>query len=283
MNVGNMLTHAWKMLGEPSDLDPDTTQGRIDLLTGLNLAIKAVASWKDPVRGYFFNYNKFRKEIFKKYTPLTGTAGSGSDEYEVDIDDLPNGETDISGSIISVNDENRLVYDNSGTTLYVHPGFSDTTSNEEYTLYPRWLFIDSTDFIEVLKVEDYDQGVAISNADAKDVYLNRLPDIGNPGRFYRVGNRIYFDQPPEDETLFRLWVFRLPKTVSEDTETPELPESVHYGIILWTVYWGYQWKQEPRDAYAAQERFKNYMRSVKSEYDVKDEMRDEFSLSIRVE
>lgn len=283
MQVGDMLEQIWKLLGEPTDLNPDSSSGRTLLLKGLNLAIKQVAAWKDPVRGWFFNYNKFRKEVFKHYSPLTNTAGSGSDDTDVEISSLPTGETDIAGAILSIDGEDRIIISNNGTTCTVGNAFSNSVGGKEYTLYPRWLNLGSYRFIEVLKVEDYDNKLQLSNASLTEDYLQDLGTIRDPQNFYRIGDRVYFDTAPEEERLYRLWLFRLPKEVTSDVEEPELPEQVHFGIILWAVYWGYQWKQEPRDAYAAQERFKDFMRSLKTEYDVKDEMRNSFNLSIRTQ
>lgn len=283
MNTGQILQQSWVLLGEPSDLNPNTAQGRIYLLQGLNEAVKAVASYKDKVTGHFFNFNQFRAEAYLSYNIYTGTADAASTDQTVILANLPSGDTDISGAILTINGENRVIMSNTGVTCIVAEPFSNTASGESYTLRKRWINIpDSIDYIEVLKVEDLTNSRELTRAGNHEVYLNSLETTGTPGNWYRIGKRIYMDVVPSTAFTMRIWYYRMPAEVVVNSNVPELPSNFHFGIVLWTVYWGYQWMQEPNDAYAAQRRFEEFMRTRQSQNDVKDSMNQEFQLTIRI-
>lgn len=285
MTVGQILLQAWKQLGEPSDLNPsDTTgTGRSYLLQGLNRAISAVAFFKDSQSKEHYRFNQFRKEVYIKYTPTTGTGQLGGSTSVLVLSALPAGETDLAGAIVTVGDETVVIASNTGVTCQLVDDLTATSTGQSYTLYPRWLRIPGgTEFIEVLKVEDMTNTIELNRSGQEIDHLEEMTTVANPSAYYRIGNKIYFNTVPTETTYFRVWLFRSPATVSIDSDTPELPESMHFGIVLWLVYWGYQWMNEPTDAYAAQNRFTNYMRTTKNEMDVRNEMTDYYDLTIKV-
>jgi len=284
MTTGEILTQSWKLLGEPSDLNPNTTSGRIYLLQGVNEAIRAVASYKDKVTRQFFRYNQFRDEMYLSYNQFTGTTGSGSTVNTVALNSLPVGETNISGATLSINGENRVIISNTGVTCQVEEPFSNATASQSYTLSLRWVNIPSdVDFIEVLAVENIDNQTQLERAAKDDTYLSTLGETGTPTQWYRIGRRIYFNTCPDSDFNLRAWYYRMPRPVSVDSNIPELPSNFHFPIVVWTTYWGYMWMQEPTEAYAAQRRFENLMRVRVSQFDVKDMMNQSYNLSIRVQ
>lgn len=284
MTTGEILTQSWKLLGEPSDLNPNTTQGRIYLLQGVNEAIRAVASYKDKVTRYVFRYNQFRDEMYLSYNIYTGTVGSGSTVNTVNINSLPTGETDISGSTLTIGSESRVIISNSGVSCQVEEPFSSDPTGEEYQLSLRWVNIPETvDFIEILVLEDIDNQTSLTRAGKDDTYLNNLGQTGNPTEWYRIGRRIYFNTCPNESFHLRAWYYRMPREVSGNTSIPELPSNFHFPVVVWTTYWGYMWMQEPTEAYAAQRRFENLMRVRVSQMEIKDAMNQSYNLSVRVE
>jgi len=285
MTVGQILNQAWKMLGEPTDLNPDdiTGTGRIFLLEGLNAAIKAVAFFKDGQTREHYRFNQFRKEVYIKYQATSGTGQLGGSTTVLVLSSLPAGETDIAGSVVTVAGETTVIASNVGVTCTLIEPLSATTSGASYSVYPRWIRIPGgTEFIEVLKVEDMTNTVELTRSGQEIDHLSEIETVSNPSSYYRIGNKVYLNTVPSDSIYFRLWLFRAPATVLINSTTPELPASMHFGIILWLVYWGYQWMNEPTDAYAAQNRFTNYMRTTRNEMDVRNEMTDHYDLSIRV-
>lgn len=284
MTTGEILTQSWKLLGEPSDLNPNTTQGRLYLLQGVNEAIRAVASYKDKVTGSFFRYNQFRDELYLSFSVYSGTAQAGSTVNTVIISSIPSGETDISGSTIKIGSESRVIVSNTGVTCQVEEPFSNDPTGEDYTLHLRWVNIPETvDFIELLKVEDIDNQTPLNPSPKYDTYLTNLGETGSPTEWYRIGRRLYFNLCPDEDFNIRVWYYRMPRTVSVDTNVPELPSNFHFGIVIWTTYWGYMWMQEPTEAYAAQRRFADFMRTTKNQLEVKDMLRQDYNLSVRVE
>lgn len=285
MTVGQILLQSWKMLGEPSDLNPNDTTGtgRAYLLQGLNRAIRAVAFYKDWQSKEHFRYNQFRKEVFAKYTATTGTGAVGGSTSVLVLATLPTGEIDLTGAVATIGSETVVIASNSGVTCQLAEDLSATSVGAAYTIYPRWINIPSAQsYIEILKVEDMANDSELTRAPEEDTFLTNITNISPPSEYYRIGSRIYFNTVPSENGYFRLWLYRSPATVTSDLEVPELPESLHFGIILWLVYWGYQWMNEPTDAYAAQNRFTNYMRTTRNEMDVRNEMTDYYDLTIRV-
>jgi hypothetical protein len=286
MTVTEIMNQIYELTGRPSNLNP-TVVGSASwttLLAGVNLAIKSVASYKDKVTGRFFHYNQFRKEGFLTYTPITGTVGATSTTTSINLGSLPSGETDVSGSILSINGEEKIIISNTAAgVVTVHDAFSSITVGDDYTLYRRWINIPSAwNFYEILTVDDIDNDASLYRAHDSERFLTSLVSITNPSYYYRVGRRLYLNTVPEEATDFRVWYYRLPATVTGGDSEVELPESSHFAVVLWGVYWAYQFLQEPNDAYAAQLRFADYMRTMKSEYDVKDSMNQKYSLSIKI-
>lgn len=284
MTTGEILTQSWKLLGEPSDLNPNTTQGRIYLLQGVNEAVRAVASYKDKVTGQFFKYNQFRDELYLSYSVYSETVQAGSTVNTVIIGSLPSGETDLSGSTLEVGSESRVIISNTGVSCQVEEPFTSDPTGEDYTLHLRWVNIpDTVDFIELLKVEDIDNQTQLNPGAKDNTYLTNLGQTGNPTEWYRIGRRLYFNTCPDEDFNLRVWYYRMPQSVSANASVPELPSNFHFAIVLWTTYWGYMWMQEPTEAYAAQRRFQDFMRTTKNQMDVKDMLRQNYNLSVKVE
>ena len=284
MTAERIMRDAWKMLGEPSDLNPNDVSGtgRSDLLHGLNTAIRAVAFYKDYTTKEQFRFNEFRREIYVSYAPVTGTAQVGGGVDTVVLSSLPSGITDLAGAIITIGGENRVIGSNVGVTCALLNDLSATSVGEAYTIYPRWVLIPAgTEFIEVLKVEDFTNLSELLLAPEEEDFFSQATTVGSPSSYYRIGRRIYFNTPPEEEMAFRIWLYRAPTIITQGTQTPELPESYHFAILLWLVYWGYQWENEPTDAYAAQMRFTNFMRTTRHELDLRRDMSDAYTLGVR--
>jgi hypothetical protein len=282
MVLGDILNQAWKLLGEPSDLNPADATGREYLIQGLNQGQNAIAAWKDPIRGIFFYYNQFRKHGFIQYAVNTGTLSGGSTTSVVILSSSP--ELDLVGSVLVINGEERVIILNTGGTCTVDEPFTTVTAGDAYALHRKWINIPATvRFLEVLKVEDFGDKQELRRMHDSDVGLAQDGQTGTPTEWFRVGQRIYFNQAPDEGKVYRFWYFSLPTPFTNaDTAESQLPESVHFGLVMWLVYWGYQWMQEPNDAYAAQERFKNYMRSIQNESDVKDYMNQSYRLTVKM-
>ena len=284
MTAGQIMLQAWKMLGEPSDLNPsDTTgTGRAYLLQGLNRAIRAVAFYKDWQSKEHYRYNRFRKEIFVKYSTYSGVGQTGGSTSTLVLSALPATETDLAGAVVTIGSDTVVIASNVGVTCQLADDIAISSVGQTYMLYPRWLRIPAgTDYVEVLTVENMSQQTELRRSGNEETFLSNINSVSLPSEYYRVGDRIYFNTVPDSEGFYRLWLYRSPALVVSDTETPELPESVHFGIVIWLVYWGYQWMNEPTDAYAAQNRFTNFMRTTKSEMDMRNEMTDYFDLQVR--
>lgn len=284
MTSEQIMLQAWKMLGEPSDLNPSdiTGTGRSYLLQGLNRAIRAVAFYKDYQTKEQFRFNQFRKEVYLKYDVTSGTGQIGGSTSVLVLENLPTGITDLTGAVVVIGDDTSVIGSNVGVTCQLVKEISATSTGAAYTVHPRWIEVPAgVEFIEVLKVEDMTNEVELQRSSEEEDHFSEILQSGIPANYYRIGRKIYFNVVPDEATYYRIWLFRAPALVTQGTETPELPESLHFGIVLWLTYWGYQWMNEPTDAYAAQNRFTNYMRTNRHELDMRNEMTDHYTLDVR--
>jgi len=52
------------------------------------------------------------------------------------------------------------------------------------------------------------------------------------------------------------------------SDEPEIPDQYHYGLVLWTIEWGYRRNGESGDKYSTKRDFIDFMRSVKGTDDM---------------
>lgn len=287
MTANEIITLTWKILGEPTDLNPSTATGLAYLLNIINQAQRAVAMWKDDVRMRQFRYRKFQKEFFQQVSVVSNNPAAGSTVSTLVINgtDYTNfGETDLAGMVVMVNDEYRTVMTNTGVTLTVDEDFTTAPAiTDTYYLYPKWIYLaQDTAYVEILKVQDLDTEVELQKAIKEDTFLNDIREVGDPNYYYHVGRRIYFDIAPENTRWFRMFKFVLPADLALLTDIPELPPSIHHGIVLYAVHLGYKWMQEPQSAYAAFQDFTKFMRTTRDEWDVVNDMNQSLTNTVRI-
>lgn len=79
---------------------------------------------------------------------------------------------------------------------------------------------DSTDLLTKINLRDYDDSPVSS---------------GKPQSYVIVGNNIYLQPTPDSAYDVRLRFWRLPVTMTDDTDTPELPERYHHLLVRYTL------------------------------------------------
>ena len=70
-------------------------------------------------------------------------------------------------------------------------------------------------------------------------YLRWGVQAGEPRQFALAGNTIIFDKSPNTTMVFSLSVYRLPKPLNLDTDTPELPSQYHEPLLHWVRHRAY--------------------------------------------
>lgn len=289
---GQIKEVVWKNLGEPDDLTPyynSETPGvnRVgatlasDSLLGLyvNKAQLAVSTWSDPVSSRKYRWKGSKKNYFLYGELETGTVVSGS-EWIIQVSSDMSVEV---GDAIEVNDEIRYVMDVVGQEITLAEDLSSAPSaGDVVTRYPTYLTISDVDILEVLKVEDLTNSTTLERFDKSETDLFSLDDPGEPTKWDKRGDRLYFDKPIDGRYRFRLFVYKQPVDMSNDSQYSELPNQVEYGIILKSMQYGFLHMNEEMSASYAYNDFNKFMRTTQDEWDMDGIMDDGAGSSVEL-
>jgi hypothetical protein len=318
MDLDLIRDEIWRALGEPTDLDPDTdtTYNNGPLLTFVtNEAQRHVANWKDPVSGRHIRIRNLFATLYYSSTTVTDSiassnnttfpytvtftgsnVGSNDDQYNGWILEMTSGDED--GKLQIITD-----YVGSSLTATIHEVYgTGVAAADTCKLYKRFEYLlPSTDnwvaehiqlpaesnnyrsegnLIEVLKITDIAESRVLERALRTDNFPNFNLSHGDPNKWYRYGNRIFYDINVDEQKFFEVEYYRNPTEMSDATDEPELPEQFHYAIVLWGIWWGFKRSLETNMAYSAKKDFEDEMRRLKSQYDVQDE-RENNSIKLR--
>lgn len=286
MTLAEMRTDVYELLGEPSDLDPAVSTTRLDF--AINQGVKKVAMWKEPGLGQVRFRDLFASAYFKSHTEdETLAAGSTVNTLVLDASGPDNDDAYLNWTV-EVGSEQVLVVDYVGSThtAYLASDLSAApASATAITFYQsHFLILPSssplsslnitkpTGFVEILKIVDMKQNQELDMVNRTEKFTDI--STGDPTEYYRFGNDIIFNYAVSDERYFELEYYRLPATLVNDTDEPELPEAFHYAVILWAIWWGYRRSEESSLAYSTKRDLVDFMRTTKTEYDVSYERKD---------
>jgi hypothetical protein len=282
-----------------------TTSGSVKLLQKLNEAQKFIASYKDPSSGYHLRLHSLVNSMFFKTYIIDDTVASVSDTtfpYSITLANSSGllGTTDdrynewiLELTSGSASGQVRLITDYTGATytFYVHDDYdTDPAAADTVKLYKRWMYLlpathafvsehislpTVTDvsradgnLVEVLKIEDVEQQKELDKSERTERFSAYINGYGDPGEWYRSGNKIYFNENQRTPKWFKLEYFRLPTNLVAATDEPEIPEMFHQGIVLHMLEWAYRRQQEFTAAYSMNQRLLQLLREQKSQYDV---------------
>lgn len=282
-----------------------STAGAVRLRTALNLGQRAVAHWKDPQNGKRLRFRQLWGDGYFQNTVLSLTpaaqVGAGTTEY-LDVT-VSTASTDrFNGWVLDVDSEQSHIVKTqyvNPTTLRLYPATSldnASTNYEASTAYMRknfsFLFpagsthawtgdhivlpsgdanLHQGDALEVVKVYDMTNEVELPEATRGERFILSSDEIGDPGMWYKYGHRLYFDKAPEEKDWYRYEYYRDPQEMTALTDSPEIPETYHWGIVLWAIEWGYRRSGESGEKYSNKRDFQDFMRSVSSIWDVRFE------------
>ena len=312
MTLDQLRDDAWNAGGKPSDLDPDTdTQdGGSPILTRIaNEAQRQVALWKDPSTGRHMRFRRLISELYFKSVLTSETlddAATDASNVVLPSTDVGTQDDRYNGWGLEIGSETKLITDYVGSTrtATVHEAFATTPAvGNAYKLYKRfWLLVPSThawvadhislpatsdryraegNLYEVLKIEDLVDTRVLDKAERTEAFTNFVVAVGDPREWFRLGNRLYVDTNVDEAKWFRMEYYRLPTDMSAATDEPEIPETFHYGINLWMIWWIHRRRMESDEAYATKRDFVDYMVTHRTEAEVADE-RASASMSLRL-
>lgn len=296
----------WELLGEPSDLDPDTAAGWAKLLRWANEGQRGIASYKFPdgrlIRFPCLQAVKYFNAVFHTGTLVGGAAASGSTPAyaQFDVADTSIGVTDeqytewiieITGGTGS--GQTRLItsYNGGSKIAYVNEDWTtapDSTST--YQVSKRWYQIVGSGsalasenivinpvntFTDLLGVWDASGKTYLERSPARsDIFLDTIDQAGEPTSYYFRGNRIVFNYAPDEVQTFRLEYYRQPVEMTATTDYPEIPDAWHQAIALAARWFGFCRAQESAMAYSAKRDFQERMQTIRQSLEMSYELED---------
>ena len=300
MTLDTIVTEIWKNLGEPSDLDPDSdvSDGGNPMLWHVaNLAQRRIASYKS-LRGRIFRLNNLTSDMYFKSTIIEGTLTAVGTVSTIVFPtaDVGDGDDRYNGWVVKKGTEYRLLvdYDEGTLTGTPHEDFDTAPAiGDTYGLYKKFSILLESDhawagehlilpsvtdrwrsdgnLLEVLKITDLENERTLEKATRGKDFVGMQTSIGDPSKWYRFGNKLYFNCACEEEKWFKLEYYRLPTDMTLSTSEPEIPEQFQYGIILWGTEWGYRREGESNEKYSTKRDFIEFMEQTISGMDVEDE------------
>lgn len=307
MTLELLRNEIWRHTGEQSDINPvtDTQYNSGPLLTWVvNEAQRQIASWKNPKNDRIFRIRSLINELYFKSFYLTNTLDQDSSSLTIVLPSTDvGGQNDrYNGWIVRVNGESRLIVDYDGATYTGTVNEAWTTSpitGDTYELYKRFsLMLPSThtwvgdhiqlpaesdrhladgNLTEPLKIIDLARQDELDKAKNSEAFEDEMFSASDDaGKWYRKGNRLYFQHPVNEERWYKMEYYRMPTDLSAATDEPEIPSFLHYGIVLWGIIWGFSRQQESASKWSAQQDFNNFMESRISTFDVEFERSEDY-------
>ena len=297
MTVNDIVYDMYQSLGEPTDLDPSSVSGLATMLRAVNQSIERVASWKDPITGRFLRVPELRGEYTFQVEKPTGTWGialptEGAFEFTAPAELALYAE----GNIIVLDGTSMYCYFASGTSVYtkdaVPAGLEDGFTWE---VYRKNVFVGKVTgetpndidvigdtanqvpgkFIDVMRLWDLTSSTPLSRGPKGSDYLDASYTVGQPALWTKLGNVIFFDTHLIEDKWFKMEYYKIPKQVTTLAETPELPENLHYAVLLAGLEWGYMRSGETTEKYSIKQDLKEFFRSFKSTQDMYEDQYDQ--------
>lgn len=281
LTVEQMMVEVWESLGEPGTLDiydgdgnvSVSTEGGAKVLRAINSGQLAVCAWRDDAKRRSFRFKTFYQEQYLSVTVGGGAAGSGNTTSVLQLAAGDQGQNDnyYQGWVVEVGSEGRLVVASDSTSVTVgRPFGAAPATGATYTLTKRWMTVDLSGGVEdVIGLVDVTSDLVLDEGQAHDFFEGRREEVGDPGSWYRSGNRLYLDVAPDTDRYFMAQLYRLPTTLSALADESELPPQFHRGIVLWALgYWGFAREMEPAMAYSFQRKFTDFMKETMTEYEM---------------
>lgn len=296
MTFEEIATDVWELLGEPTDLDfrdnegvlSTTSNGWIRLMRAARTAQVAISKWRNPRTGKRFRHYGMSEVLTLSVTPaVEGTITSVNNEgIAIGVDNVLgmnahstwyfkhiNAESEVQyGRIISSGDLQITLYD----ALSREPQVGDS-----YALIPPFIELPQSN-IGVMRVVYLNDSKEIPIARPESITFDRSATLGAPSFYYQIHDRIYIDRIPEDDGVFYVEVERYPEFNSDPAGLPDIPESVHYAMVLHMAGWGFgrylnaEMRKSMRDEYL------EYMNTIQLPKDLELDRQDD-SFGIRKE
>ena len=306
MTLLEIYTEIWEHTGEINDLDPSVDATRLTWV--VNEGQRQVAFWKDPVTQRPLRIHSLMGELFftSSFVSSTLDADAPADnKITFPGADVSDQESRYNGWIAESGGQSRIITSYNNYIATLHKDWDTTpSSGDTYKLYKRfWLIVDSSDpwqsehitipasstkyrtegnLLGILKIEDLEDEVDLRKAAKGRTYPSLMMSTGTPNRWWQSGRKLYMDYCLDEARTFKAEYLRHPTKMSAASDTPEIPEIFHWGIVLWGIMWGFSREQEAPDKYSAKRDFLDFMRQTKSVYEMELESIEDYG-SLQIE
>ncbi len=303
MTVEDLVVETFEALGEPSDLPVYTTgtttvslleTGTIKILKWINRAYKRILNWKFP-NGSQVRFPAQSGEMFFSTKVLTGTASAGTASTitlagTIATDDNYNGWlvhiTSGTGS-----GQKRLIVDyTSGLVATVDHDWDTTPdATSVFALYKRRYWFRGASAVDlaeniplspvseiaaVLKVSCPEDASDLPRGARIETYMANTLESGDPSSYLDLGDSIFFDIFPDTTRWYRLEYSKIVSSLAALADEPNLPESFHEPLLLFTQWIGLRRSQEWGGAYSTKRDIEDLMASLKTSLEQSFERED---------
>jgi len=312
MTLSEIRNEIRQQIGEPTDLTPigadaDVQYNGGPLLTWTaNEGQRQIAAWKDPETQKVYRHPQLYAEMFFQTKVFSGTlpdqTGLQADEILLTAAFGPEDGRYVNWLVTVGSEVKRIMVYNGGARLgTVDSDWASTPAlGAAFTLTTRvYLMVDPThawasenisipapsdryrsegNLIEVLKIEDVSSLRELTKASRVESFLGTSVASGSPSSYYRIGNRIYFDQASSEELWLRLEYYRSPTDMVALADEPELSEQFHYAIVLWGIWWGFRRAGDNAGAYNVSQELRALMKRIVAHSDIKDDRKQDYGV-----
>jgi hypothetical protein len=292
MTLEEIATDVWELLGEPTDLifkDDDellstSSKGWLRLMRAARTAQVAISKWRNPRTGKRFRYYGMSQVFTLQVLPavegeITFVGNEGinlgvtnvletnahSTWYFKHIYTENNEQVSQYGRIISSGDAQVTLYD----SLPREPEVGDS-----YALIPPFIELPQSN-IGVMRLVYLNDSKEIPIARPESIAFDSSATLGAPSFYYQIYDRIYIDRIPEEDGVFYVEAERYPKFNVEPDEEPDLPESVHYAIVLHMAGWGFGRYLNAEMRKSMREEYLEYMSTIQLPKDLELDRHDD--------
>lgn len=303
MTVEKMIIEVYEMLGEPSDLNPYTsnvfdftTAGAVRILEWINRAYKTIAYWKLST-GRLLRFPSTYAEYNFQTAYYTGTVASAtsttitlSASQSTTADYYNNWIIEISAGTGS--GQYRYIVDYSANRIATINKTWNTTPDgtSTFKLYKRFMkLVDSTatdavdnislnpntQLLSVIKIIDLYDGTDLTLADRVETFAGNLVSSGTPSSYYHYNNQIVFDYAIAENRWYKMEYVKILDNLTLSTDTPLLPEQFHDAIVLWAFWWGLVRNGEDQSSYARKRDVQELMTSLATSVEYEHEKENE--------
>ena len=294
MTFEEIATDVWELLGEPTDLEFRDENGVLStnsvgwgrLMRAARNAEIAVSRWRNPRTGKRFRWYGGTETIFielpegvEKTVTEPGTNGfslsglANVNQYATWYlrHDFQVGET--------ISTQYGRIISHRGSVVRLFGDLSRSLGvGETVTLLPPYLTLPRPE-ASVLRVVYVDESRELTITRPEDILPTESADPSSPTLYYQKEGKIYLDRFPE-EGVFQVEVDRMPIFKGNQPEaSPELPDYLHYGMVLWMAAWGFSRLLNPEMKSSMRREFYDFMDTIQLPQDLElDRQDDAFTL-----